>query len=100
MAQWINSRVAVGATAVSLPAAAKTLNGAAPSYLRIAVEDQAIRVRFDGTAPTSGGTIGVVYAAAATDEFYLEQDATFVTNFRAIEEVGGSPAVLQIAARF
>jgi len=100
MAKWINSPLAVGGTAAPLPAAATDLNGSAPSYLYITVEDNPVRIRVDGTAPESGGTTGRVYVAGATEEFDLRKDPTLAADFRAIEETPGSAAVIQIAARF
>mgnify|MGYP001565455341 CR=1 FL=1 len=79
---------ALSVTNTSVALTAATYLGA--THAHIYCDIAAVRVRFDGTAPTT--TVGL--AVEVGDELYLDE-LYEISNFRAIRE-GGTSATLQV----
>lgn len=83
--------IAVGFQAITTNSTAQTLNttaGTKATCLRMSVETQSIRIRFDGTAPTQN--TGVLFTAG---NYYLDSLPSPATDMKIIKVAAGAATV-------
>lgn len=98
--------ISPGDTATGITAAIKEptsgeFKGKPALAVLITVEDQSVRICYDGTTPTnSNGTSADVGHPLEAGQNYLIEGARSVEKFKCIDAVSGSTAVVKVTTHF